>query len=220
MSDKDIIYRQAAIDALGEKPLAWTDGEYELALQQQWESDIDAIKAVPSAQPEQCNDCIANGGDWECDHIHCRKGQLPFTQPEILACGEGELNVPDTNVGDTIYRQAAIDAICKACSMEEDYHKCNGYPETSIWCEYLVALRALPSVQPKQRWIPCSERLPEYDGEMYLVTDYCEQINRKRLHVSYCYVNREGFWSDVPMGYKVIAWMPLPEPYVERRTDE
>ena len=31
-------------------------------------------------------------------------------QPEILACGEGELNVPDTNVGDTISRQAAIDA--------------------------------------------------------------------------------------------------------------
>ena len=65
----------------------------------------------------------------------------------------------------------------------------------------------------KKRWIPCEERLPEYDGEMYLVTDYCEQINRRRLHISYCYVNREGFWSDVPMGYKVVAWMPLPEPY-------
>ena len=30
-----------------------------------------------------------------------------------------------------ISRQAAIDAICKVCSMEEDYHKCDGYPETS-----------------------------------------------------------------------------------------
>ena len=49
----DCISRQAAIDALGEKPLAWTDGEYELALQQQWESDVDAIKAVPSAQPKR-----------------------------------------------------------------------------------------------------------------------------------------------------------------------
>lgn len=67
--------------------------------------------------------------------------------------------------------------------------------------------------EPDNGWIPVSERLPKYDGEMYLVTDYCEQINRRRIHVSYCYVNREGFWSDVPMGYKVIAWMPLPDPY-------
>ena len=49
----DLISRQAAIDALGEKPLAWTEGEYELGLQNQWQSDVDALKALPSAQPEQ-----------------------------------------------------------------------------------------------------------------------------------------------------------------------
>lgn len=69
------------------------------------------------------------------------------------------------------------------------------------------------------RWIPVSERLPEDDGGRYLVTDYCEQINRKRIHVSYCYVNREGFWSDVPIGYKVIAWMPIPVPYKAESED-
>lgn len=53
---------------------------------------------------------------------------------------------------DLIERQDAIDAICKACSMEEDYHKCDGYPETSTWCDELVALRALPSVQP-EGWV-------------------------------------------------------------------
>ena len=63
--------------------------------------------------------------------------------------------------------------------------------------------------QPEPHWIPCEEKLPEADGGTYLVTDYCEQINRRRVHVSYCYVNREGFWSDVPLGYKVIAWMPI-----------
>ncbi len=50
---------------------------------------------------------------------------------------------------DLIERQAAIEAICKACSMEGDYHKCDGYPEASTWCDYLVALRALPSVPPE-----------------------------------------------------------------------
>lgn len=47
-----------------------------------------------------------------------------------------------------IYLDDAIDAVCKACSMAEDYHKCDGYPETSIWCDELVALRALSSAQP------------------------------------------------------------------------
>lgn len=72
----------------------------------------------------------------------------------------------------------------------------------------------------KEKWTPCSERLPEYDGEKYLVTDYCKQINRRRIHISYCYVNREGFWSDIPLGYEVIAWMPLPAPYKESEVDE
>ena len=50
---------------------------------------------------------------------------------------------------DLISRQMAIEAICKACYMVEDYHKCDYYPETSVLlCDELVALRALPSVQP------------------------------------------------------------------------
>ncbi len=48
---EDTISRQAAIDALGEKPLAWTEGEYELGLQNQWEHDTDAIKALLPVAP-------------------------------------------------------------------------------------------------------------------------------------------------------------------------
>lgn len=53
---KDLIDRQAAIDALGEKPLAWTEGEYELGLQNQWQSDVDALNGLPSAQPQDVVD--------------------------------------------------------------------------------------------------------------------------------------------------------------------
>ena len=74
--------------------------------------------------------------------------------------------------------------------------------------------------KPLVEWIPCSERLPEEDGKMYLVTSYCEQINRRRIHFSYCYANRDGYWSDVLIGYKVIAWMPLPEPYMKEGEKE
>ena len=47
------IDRQAAIEALGEQPLALEQGEYEDGLIAQWESDVEAIKNLPSAQPEQ-----------------------------------------------------------------------------------------------------------------------------------------------------------------------
>ena len=58
-------------------------------------------------------------------------------------------------VEELISREAAIDAICKACSMEGDYHKCDGYPETSTWCDELVALRALPSAQSERTCVNC-----------------------------------------------------------------
>jgi len=70
----DLISRQAAIDALGEKPLAWTEGEYELGLQNQWQSDVDALNGLPSAQPEiirckECKHCKHWDGVDTCDVI-------------------------------------------------------------------------------------------------------------------------------------------------------
>ncbi len=60
----DPIDRQAAIDALGEKPLARTKGEYEQGLQDQWERDVDALMELPSLQPGEdiraiCGECDA-----------------------------------------------------------------------------------------------------------------------------------------------------------------
>lgn len=71
------------------------------------------------------------------------------------------------------------------------------------------------SAEAVQRWTPCSERLPSEDGDAYIVTDYCPLINRRRTRIAYCYANKDGFWSDTPKGYEVLAWMPLPKPYRE-----
>ena len=82
----DLISRKAAIDALGDKPLAWTEGEYELGLQNQWQSDVDALKAAPSAQP------MRKKGKWvSADAIF---GGVPFYCSE---CGE---NTRDTVMGE------------------------------------------------------------------------------------------------------------------------
>lgn len=50
-------------------------------------------------------------------------------------------------------------------------------------------------------WIPCSERLPEKNGE-YLITGRQGAVNKRRYHDGHWY----GNWS-------VLAWMPLPQPY-------
>lgn len=48
-----LIDRQAAIDALGEEPMVWTDSDEELATLNQWKRDRTAIEALPSAQQER-----------------------------------------------------------------------------------------------------------------------------------------------------------------------
>ena len=74
------------------------------------------------------------------------------------------------------------------------------------WCPLQDALMV-------GEWIPVSERMPSVDGDAYLVTDYCTQINHRRTRIAYCYANKDGFWSNTPKGYEIVAWMPLPEPY-------
>ena len=67
----DLISRAAAIDALGEKPLAWMESEYAQGLQNQWVWDVNALKALPSAQPEiiRCKDCKKyDMHDHRCKH--------------------------------------------------------------------------------------------------------------------------------------------------------
>lgn len=46
----DMISRQAALDALGDEPEVWTgNDEYAQGLNNQWHYDVNALKAVPSA---------------------------------------------------------------------------------------------------------------------------------------------------------------------------
>lgn len=44
----ELIYRQAAIAALGERPMSWTDSDYELGSRNRFDMDKLAIDTVPS----------------------------------------------------------------------------------------------------------------------------------------------------------------------------
>lgn len=134
---------------------------------------------------------------------------------------------------DTIYRQAAIDALDVGAELlrrvldETDivgaerakYEWGLGLIESCI-----ADVKDLPSAQPEQRWIPATERLPEEYGE-YI----CTMENGQVQECGFVPENQRGLvdgWSTCEadghkfLGYAdVLAWMPLPEPWKEGEAD-
>lgn len=141
--------------------------------------------------------------------------QMPSAQPESLACGEGELNVPDTNVGDTISRRAAIDALWKALFEYEDktekqfqesedldvgdwiVHRCFVQNMSDIDRQTILNL---PSAQPERK-----------KGEWIVEGEFID-----------CSVCRREKWSRIPYGDLVRRFRYCPNCGADMRgeTDE
>ena len=96
----------------------------------------------------------------------------------------------------------------------------------------------MPSAQPEQRWIPCSERLPENNDPVNVTwvnhnpEVYYADIKDKPFTATAHYHNGRWYWfSSVTQDYlneydvwtpdlvdkdvEITAWMPIPEPYRE-----
>lgn len=92
----DLIDRQQAIDALGEEPPVWYDGEDEIAERNQWRRDVNAIKMMPSAQPEEfewCTDCKEYDQTEHCCHrwtkvIRQTVAEIKAEQPDFDTVAE------------------------------------------------------------------------------------------------------------------------------------
>lgn len=106
----------------------------------------------------------------------------------------------------------ALDMALTALEAEETWYATHEYPQ-------------------KPHWIPCSERLPEKDCD-YLVwyeEGYREDYGIDEIGIAPFEEDCGGFgvWQErydpVSLGYldsewveiKVLAWMPLPEPFAE-----
>ena len=104
-------------------------------------------------------------------------------------------------MNDTIYRQDAIEVI-KGNSFAPgvDYMEINGYGA-------IEDIRALPSADRPQGWIPCSERLPKENTEVLMSLEW-------GIDIGEC---RNGDWHSEWINHydddDVLAWMPLPKPW-------
>ena len=142
-------------------------------------------------------------------------------------------------MGDLIDRDDAIIAVKVGALSAATLYGRTDEGRTALY-DTVRAIKAIPSAQPEidkaihdaykhgkskgikrglamqsSRWIPCSERLPEYDKPVLLSTAWGK--------------TEIGFWTQrgwmiVACSYRefeqgaVAAWMSLPEPYEEQLT--
>lgn len=85
-----------------------------------------------------------------------------------------------------------------------------------IGCTIGEALKIMtdeqPTIEPEQRWIPWDGRRFPDDSGMYIVTAY-DGIKEQVTFVKY--QKRLKWWvlTGARAYWRVIAWMPLPEPW-------
>ena len=125
--------------------------------------------------------------------------------------------------------QEAIEILKGMQSPSQDYADMVGAPAWAYGCRYVypepedyAIEEAITALEEKQnrRWIPVSERLPE-EQKFYLVTiakntgghdiEYCFYECGKWLMIADGNSEENTCWEEEVK--KVVAWMPLPEPY-------
>lgn len=141
-----------------------------------------------------------------------------------------------------------IDADALKESLTETLRRCDEWIENAkdgetrtiaesnytAFLESILRVKEAPTIDAVPRWIPCEEKLPD-DGEDVLISYRYKVGEGDTSHVYIALTSYGRIWSDSIFGdrkdwrqpfqffysnYEVIAWMPLPEPYVGERKDD
>ena len=124
-----------------------------------------------------------------------RLEQLPSTQPEQILSDDDKETI-------RIHLGAFKEKLC-------NQHR---WDEAEEYERLIERLTNTPSAQPEQQWIPWDGgRFPD-DSGTYIVTAYDGAQERVTFAK---YQNRLKRWelTGARAYWRVIAWMPLPEPY-------
>lgn len=153
-------------------------------------------------------------------------------------CIENIMNLPSAEpepYEDAVSRNAIIQKLNMMDRyVSEELRLCDTdkkFPKNEVFIVddvYEEIVENLPSAQPEQRWIPCSERLPEEDhwlggsGKQFsdnvLVSIYNSDDEDEWVDVSQTI---DGEWRiELLRQWKIVAWMPLPKPYKEGVSDD
>lgn len=142
-----------------------------------------------------------------------------------------------------VYYARCYDGMCndhcnnEMLKCEEDaLNRLAEYEDTEITPEQILKLDKLYSEkcrelagykrQLQKEWIPCSERIPEEGKRVLVWFEYFRYGNYNKPFqtwgISYTideawsgFVNGQSGWKDL----KILAWMPLPEPFKETIQD-
>lgn len=109
---------------------------------------------------------------------------------------------------DYILRSDAVFAFCGAC---EGTEICGQMGEP---CDEVKRIRAIPAadVEPKQRWIPVTERPPEEPGEYIVAYHPCHwDFVEPSVKVGIDTFRGKTAWAKRKY-QRVIAWQEKPEP--------
>ena len=130
-------------------------------------------------------------------------------------------------MSDLISREAALKCFHSWVDKYGDVYTPDEMPEYQ-------AIEALPSTQPKQQWIPCSEKDAEYPclacdvfGQIFITDGGIVKINGECYDgTGFDFSNADEFLKGIKVGNamrmlprKIVAWLPLPEPYKEEEQD-
>lgn len=85
---------------------------------------------------------------------------------------------------------------------------------------FIFTIEHAPTIEAVPQWIPCKERMPKKEipyqrRGYYLTTNAYGNVDLTRYEFGDDF-QKTGWQSDI----RIIAWMPLPKPYAERKSDE
>lgn len=178
-------------------------------------TNAEAIETLRANYPDACFEQLRCAVDMAINALTKEAWKEEHPVSPLLQKLATNLQSSKQDADDTISRQNAIKAI------RDTYRVL--YPIDMISkADAADVLNDLPCVNPSRpNWIPCSERLPKYEEEV--IVSVRDDSGDTTLDYSSCgwYACAGDFWVvDNEPNYYVIAWMPLPEPYAERKTNE